>query len=697
MKKIKKLWQVKYIKNYFLIMVSFTILESLFRIIEGLQIFSYAGLRIFLGINILALLFSFILDYLPKLVAKIWNPLIIFIVTIYGIAQLGFSNFLGVYASLQIKSQASAVTSYVWDFIKSFKGQFYLLLIPFILILIYYLWLDKKVDMDLPKRKVNMTTTTIGIFKFLLIIFISLLYFSTLKLDFMQNKLQTTSSYELFKKPSIPGLTVNEFGFIGFGILDIKEYFFPGKEITKEIEYNPNEIISEENNGTNPEETKVEQTKLNNDNWKDIIAKETNTTLNNLNKYFISNEKTKTNEYTGLFENKNVIVLMIESGSNVMLKEEYYPNLAKIYNEGWTWDNYYSPRNSCSTGNNELSGMTGLYTIYNNCTANIYKNNTYFESIFHLFNEKGYLTNSFHDHFDAYYYRTTIHKNMGSSHFYKVQNMGIPYGHSYGDWASDEEMMKYYLSLIDKREDDRPFMSWITTVTSHMPYSNSSIYNDKYIDLFPTNLSKDLRRYMSKLKVVDNAIGVLLEGLEERNLLDDTVIVLYCDHYPYALSNSVLNSVLDYDVSNDNTVDQVPFIIYNPTLTPTHYEEYTSYINITPTLANLFNLKFDSRIYMGQDLFSVEYNSMVIFADGSWKNEEAFYDAGTNKIKYYHDLTYTDEEILAINEKVSLKLKMSSSAIKTNYFSYLNKKLSSYPSIEEKNENNEENSEEIIE
>ena len=675
MKKIKRLWQIKFFKNYFLLIVSFTILEIIFRLIENLLIFSYSGLRIFLGLNILALLLSLILSYFPKLVSKIVSLIIVFIFTIYGIAQLGFNNFLGVYASLQIKTQASAVSSYVWDFIKSFNWYFYLMLIPFVLLLIYYIFIDKKITVDLPKRKINKRIIFINILKYISVILLCFVYYGSLVIGFMQNKLNSSNAYDLFRKPNIPSLSVNEFGYIGFGFLDVKEYFIPGDEITYKVEYNPEDLTS-----SKPEEK--ENIAIDNEIWKDIIENEKNNKYNNLNKYFISNDITYTNEYTGLFKDKNLIVIMVESGSNLMLNEEFYPNIAKLYNGGWSWNNYYSPRNSCATGNNEMSGMTGLYTIYNNCTANVYKNNTYFESIFNLFNNKGYYTNSFHNHFDAYYYRTKIHKNMGSSKFYKVQNMKIPYGHSYGDWASDSDMMEFYLEKLEERDKEIPFMSWITTVTSHQPYSNSSIYNDKYFNMFDTSLPKDVRRYMSKLKVVDEAIGILLTGLEEKDLLDDTVIALYCDHYPYAISNANLSKALGYELGVDKNSDQVPFIIYSSELENKVYDEYTTYVNITPTLANLFGLEYDSRLYVGSDILSEDYESLVVFADGSWKNEIAFYNASTSKLKYYTQKTYTEEEILAINEKISLKLKMSSAAIKNNYFNYLNKKLNSYNTSE---------------
>ncbi|MBE6154255.1 MAG: hypothetical protein E7163_01595 [Firmicutes bacterium] len=671
MKKIRKLWQVKFFKNYLILIISFLLLESIFRVIEGNKILTYSYLRIFIGLNIIALIISLLLNYVPKIVAKIFNPIITLFLGIYGIAQLGFNNYIGVYASLQIKSQASAVTSYFWEFLSSFRWYYYLLLIPFVLVLIYYIFIDKRVDLDMPKRKFTKKLLIFNIFKVLVICLLCFSYYITLKLDFMQNKYSTVSTFKLFRKPSVPSLAINEFGYIGFGILDIKEYILPGKEISFEIEYNPDNIQSGN--------TEIkEQVNIDNEIWKDIIDKETNSKLNNLNKYFISNEFTTTNEYTGIFKDKNVIVLMIESGSNIMLKEEYYPNIAKLYKNGLSWNNFYSPRNSCATGNNEMSAMTGLYTIYNMCTTNIYKKNTYFESIFSLFNNKGYYTNSFHNHFDAYYGRTTIHKNMGSNDFYKVQDMNIKYSAQYGKWASDEDLMDFYLKKLDERDTSMPFMSWITTVTSHQPYTNSYGYNDEYIELMPEDYPKDVRRYMSKLKVVDNAIGILLDGLEERKLLDDTVIVLFADHYPYGISTNNLNKALDYDTSIDNNADNVPFVIYNSELEKENFEDYTTYVNIVPTVANLFDLDYDSRLYMGEDLLGNNYESLVVFADGSWKNEIAYYNAGTTKIKYYTEKTYSDEEILAINEEISLKLEMSSAAIKNNYFNYLNSKISSY-------------------
>lgn len=666
-KKIRKLWNNRILKNYVLLMVSFLIIEIIFRIIEQIPIIHYSSLRIFLGLIILALFFGYLLSFLPKIIAKVGNILLVLIASIYSVLELGFHNFLGVYASISTNTQLGAVTSYIKDFLGSFKWSYFLLFIPFILLVLYYILLDKKVNLDLPKYKKTKIVILKKLIPVVLLLSFSVLYYGSLKVPFMQDKTEASSAYEIFLKPTNASLAIRNFGILGYGLLDIKEYFFPG-DVTHTIEIDPDSIQSE---------AKITvQSAIDNDTWLGLIDEETDEELNTLNKYFISNEASTTNEYTGLLEGKNVIVIMVESGNDILLNEEYYPNIARLMKNGYTFINNYSPRNVCSTGNNEMSALISLYSINNNCTANVYQDNTYFESIFNLFKDANYNTNSFHDHYDEYYARDIIHKNMGSDAYYNAIDLDLDFKYSYGSWASDEELMENYLEYLRDSDLSKPFMSFITTVTSHQPY-NGSGYGEAYLDLLPEEYPDELKYYMSKLKVVDNAIGILLEGLESLNILDDTVIVLFGDHYPYAIEPDTLNLELDYDATLDSNADQVPLIIYNSQLEEKEFLQYTSYINLTPTLANLFNLKFDSRLYMGLDALSSEHDSLVIFPDGSWKNANAYYNASTSKISYYIKNMYTDEEILAINSKVRLKLEMSSLAIRRNYFSYLNKSLNS--------------------
>ena len=70
------------------------------------------------------------------------------------------------------------------------------------------------------------------------------------------------------------------------------------------------------------------------------------------------------------------------------------------------------------------------------------------------------------------------------------------------------------------------------------------------------------------------------------------------------------------------------------------------------------------------------------------ENELGFYDASKSEIRYYTSEEYTPEEIKAINEDIDTKMRISSDAIKENYFEYLGDALSEYEQQILNNSNN---------
>ncbi len=667
---MKKIGKNKLFKNYIPLFLTLFSVEILFRVFSNMPLLDWAIFRIFLGCNIIALLVSFIELFFKEKFGNILSGVVLFIATIYAILQAGFENYIGVYVSLGTSSQLGAVTEYIKDYFDSFNPFFYTLLIPFALYIIYKVFFEKIIfhryyeEMNnLFQKKINRHYSYSAL---IILVILCGVYYQTLTLPFMQNELQLESTSKLFKNPSNPNISVNQFGILTFGLLDVKTTILK-TESTEVLNFTEKE----------PEEVTDYSRTFDDTNWLALDAETNNTNYKNLNNYFMNRDITSKNEYTGQFKGKNLIVIMMESVNEIFINPEYYPTFYKMYNEGWSFENSYSPRNSCSTGNNEMSGMISLYSIYRTCTANNYKNNQYFESIFNLFNEAGYNTSSYHNYTEKYYYRGTIHKNMGSGAYYGVSDLGIAYDEAYEEWPSDVLLMEEAMNRIDT---NNPFMAWITTVTSHQPYYLSSEMGDKHLDLFAnTDYPTSLKRYMSKLKELDLALARLLELLEEKGVLDDTVIVLFGDHYPYGLNTNDINLVLDYDVNEKNNVDKTPFVIYNSKLEAHHFDQYTSYMNILPTVANLFDLSYDPRWYAGEDILSPDYvnsyKNRVVLADGSWENSKAIYNATTGKITYLNTDTYTNEEIIKYNQEINNLIKMSNLAIKTNYFNYLHEGL----------------------
>jgi len=672
-------------KNYFIMMISIFISEIIFRLVLNISIIDFSTLRIFIGINIISLLLSVIFSFLGRIGSNILSILIILVTTIYAIIEAGFYNLLGQFMSFNLLSELNNVMDFSSDYFNSFSYSNLFIGIPIIFVLIFYIFFDHRLkllerndeinfadkfdseerkkldDSNLAKKKKSARLTS-KINGFIIAVGLSVLYYFLLSASFMQNSLQLYTLKETINDPSNPSLAINQYGYTAYSIIDLKSKLstkIPSMKTSYDKDY------TKEDNSTNDYSRLMDDT-----NWEEIIKNETNSNYKKLNNYFISQEITDENDFTGIFKNKNLIVIMLDSTNDIILDEDYYPNISKLYNEGWSWDNNYSPMNTCSTGNNEFSGMTSLYTMNNICTVNKYKNNVYPESLFNLFNDAGYTTSSYHNYTDLYYSRSITHVNLGSGHYYNAEELGIPYSSEYAEWPSDKDLV---LKMLEETEDEEKFMVWLTTVSAHQPYDESSTLGDKYLDLFSDTIyNTSLKRYMSKLKETDDAIGELLDGLTEQGKLDDTVIVIYSSHYPYALSNNTLNNYFDYDVNENNNVDKTPFIIYNSEMSANKYTEYTSYINIAPTILNLFDLDYDPRLYLGHDLLDSKYENRVYFSDGSWQDSKAIYNASTGNITYINPAnTYTDKEIKEINEGIKIKLYMSSLAIKTNYFNYL--------------------------
>ena len=689
---MKKLFHNRIIKNYLLMFLTLFTVEVIFRAVLKMPLIDWSLLRIFIGINIVTMILSIIFSYCGRIGSNILTFLVCLIGSIYATLQAGFYNFLGVFVSVETSSQLGAVKDYITDYFDSFKNSFYYILIPLGVLLLYFILIERKVKLSIKNEDVdfiekfntkylkekealnrkNNRHNTLKNTRINFIIMIMVLcgfYVYSLDANFMKNELQLRTTKNLFLYPDIPNLAVAQFGSTGFGLIDIETLLFP-RTMTPDDEFVP--YVKEEIN----EEDITDNTRVIDDtSWEEWDNTISNNDYKKLNSYYMSREITPKNDYTGMFEGKNLIVIMMESANTILLDEKYYPNVAKLAKEGWNFTNAYSPRNSCNTGNNEMSGMVSLYTINRTCTANIYKDNVYPQSIFNLFNNKGYKTSSFHNYTEAYYRRRTIHQNMGST-YYGVEDLEIPYTNVYEEWPSDVALMEEAIKRIDTNE---PFMAWMTTVSSHQPYGVSSELGDLNLAMFKdTNYDITLQRYMSKLKVLDDAIGKLLELLEEKDILDDTVIVLYGDHYPYGIKNHILNQYFDYDVNEKFEVDRTPFIIYNSEITSETYKQYTTFMNIVPTMANLFNLDYDPRLYAGRDVLSETYPNRVVFADGSWQDDVAFYSATTGNISYFGEKKYDNEYIINVNKEISDMIKMSNTAITTNYFKALEDSTDKY-------------------
>ncbi len=633
------------------------LIEVIFKLIHGNLAFDNSILRIIIGATILGFILSIGTNNLKTVVRKTVLILVNFIIAFYAWLQTGFQNFLGAFISIGSAEQGTKVTDYLWDFLSSYNPVMYVFYIPFILMLLYYIF-EKRILKSNYEKKLDFKNLKLSTSISLIFLTLIASYYASISLSFMQDKYQTITNKTLFKNPSNPAIAIKNFGTTTYFLLDIKSTAFGGVEnvyaakLEEEIE--------------KPITRDIDDTA-----WKKLISEEKNTTLNTLNNYFIRRNIAEKNESTGIFEGKNLIYIMLESISQAVFEDEYkdyFPTLHRLYKEGITGVNNYSPKNNCATGESEMTSQISLYSIETTCTVNTYKDNIYPEAIMSMFNKNGYYTSAYHNYTEKYYTRSKIELNLGSEKYYGVKELGIPYKSEYKEWPSDLLLMEKALpKFIDKEK----FASYIVTVNAHTPYNQSSEIGDKHLELFKDlDLPKAVKRYLSKVKETDLAIEYLLKTLEDFGILDDTVIVLFGDHYPYGLKGDY-ELLAPYDININQEIDRTPFIIYNSETKGTEITKITTPLDYTPTLLNLFGIDYDPRHYAGNDVFSAS-RGIALFPDNSWLVEEGFYDASkADFIPVDSGTVLSDEEIIEINQEMNDLRNMSNLAIKNNYFEYL--------------------------
>lgn len=654
---VHKFWTTHILEIIFIFAV-----ELLTKAFLGTLSWDFSLLRIFLSSCILSLVITTITTNMPVKLRRTLLVIFNFLIAFYAWLQLGFMNFLGAFMSLGNAEQGTKITSYIVEFLCSYNPILHLVYLPFIGTIIYLIF-ERRLTKDGFAKKIPFKSL---LHDGALLIYLCLLIFGfmvTVEVKFMQNKFQTVSNARLLRYPSSPALAIKNFGTTVYVMLDIKSTIFGGED---SVDYDNSAV------GNNEEVPEDLSRDIDDTAWKELISKETDKSLNSLNNYFINRPITPKNDYTGKFEGKNLIMIMMESISEAVFHEEYkeyFPTLYKLYTEGITGVNNYSPKNNCATGESEMTSQLGLYSMGTTCTVNTYKNNEYKEALLYTLRRQGYYTSAYHDYSEQYYSRSTFEYKFGAYRYYGVDDLNVPWEWEYKEWPSDYTFVQNALPKITSKDK---FAAYMITVSAHTPYIYSSKMGDKHLSLFKdSGFPTTVKRYLSKVKELDLALEYLINNLSEQGKLDDTVIVLFGDHYPYGLSEKDYKKLCPYDVSTNQEVDRTPFIIYNSATEPEKILKYTTPVDYAPTILNLLGADYDPRHYMGHDIFS-EYKDYAVFPDNSWQSSEGFYSTSKGEfIPSSESVNMSDEDIIKINNEINNMRSMSTQVYKKNYFKYL--------------------------
>ncbi|MCR5618806.1 MAG: sulfatase-like hydrolase/transferase [Lachnospiraceae bacterium] len=365
--------------------------------------------------------------------------------------------------------------------------------------------------------------------------------------------------------------------------------------------------------------------------------------FSNMNAYVASLTPSSKNEYTGMFEGKNLIIFCAEAFSSSIIDPELTPALYRLTTKGINFTDYYEQATAGTTGG-EFELIYGLMPLAGgDSMLTMTAQGSYTNMGSMLSADMGYYGMAFHDNDDLYYSRNITHNLLGYSEGFMGFGNGMEKLISRAWPESDLEMMEGTLPLYT---DHQPFNIYYMTVSGHSGYNFSSnamsVRNRERVEEWCAqkglDYSEPVKAYIACNLELEKALEYTLEYLEENDLADDTVIALAPDHFPYGLTNGgylgnlpYLDELYGYKVETQLDRDRNTAIIWCGILEdmdPIIIDKPTSPLDILPTLLNLFGCEWDSRLYIGRDVLS-DAEGLYFDSGYNWKTEVGSYRAST--------------------------------------------------------------------
>ena len=675
--------------------------ELLLRVFDGETPFFSMALPRTLFFSLAAgLLLFLILDLLPwRKAARIIGGVVLGIGTVLFCIERGCRNMLGVYYGIGFMD--SMAGDVVGGF-ASLIGKAILGLIPFILLslvpLVLYIWLRESVFRDDGQENV-------------IRIFLAVVMVLTQLAGVLLSHFGAANNYYTYE--FITNSAVPHFGLITSLRLEIQYDIFgqPKPPLDDFLEeptplLDPNGDASAEPSsdpviGPNSEPPSsppaVYGYNMLDIDFDALAEAADDDTLKSMHQYFGSLTPSQQNEYTGMFQGKNLILLTAEGFCPYAVDEKLTPTLYKLSHEGFVFNNFYQPDWTQSTCGGEFAVTTGVIpnwvsSSYGNLAAqaSIEKHMPF--TLAKLFAPLGYNVPAWHNGQFDYYKRNQYLTNFGYN-YQGCDGGGLELPNN--AWPrSDLEMMEATADsyIRDYTENGKPFHAYYMTISGHGLYSwRGNAMSAKHMEevqaVYP-NLSETSQAYLACNMELDQALAYLVKALEDAGIADDTLIVMTGDHYPYLMvtkEGDFYNELRGFeDSENDTSRYRNTLIMWSGAIKePIVVDTPCSSIDIVPTIANLFGLKYDARLYSGRDIFATNYEPdqysncmpLVVFANkgqgNSWITAAGTYEASTRTFTPNEGVTVDEDYVSRVHRLVQGKVNYAKLLVEQDYYQYV--------------------------
>ena len=630
----------KFLKSTIILFIAIFTLELIFKT-QVIGVFLNDGLLFTALFSLLyASILSFIVGIVPK---KSGIPVMITMMSIITVIFMGEALFTYIIGSifsiysLNLAGQAFDFSKIILNTIVDRWLVMLLFLTPLILLIIF----RKKIVYH-DEAKVSWKKAVVCI----------LLYIIAGLSLFLDRK-DIYSAYNLYNNTHAPSVMVNKLGVLTEFRIDIERWALGFEEKA---------LTGDDESSSDTSDNRVEEVKQIEYNQLDLTFDGVD---ENTKSYLMNRPVSNKNDYTGIFEGKNIIYILAEGFNEIAVDETLTPTLHKLVNEGFVFTNYYSPVFMSTTGG-EFQFTTSLIPTQKNLNEWKKPSAQFNYAIGNVFKKKNYGVYAFHDWTYTYYKRNVTMQTLGFDNYLGCRN-GLESRMNCKIWPpSDIEMID---ATVNDYINDDQFAVYYVTVSGHSEYNffgNNMAGKNKAL-VKDLEYSDGIKAYLATQIELDRALERLLQILEENGKLDDTVIVLSGDHYPYTLSVDQMNERSNYTKDLVFEVNKSNLVLYNSATPSETIDKLACSVDVLPTILNMFNIEYDSRLLIGTDIMS-EHDSLVIFNDFSWISEKGRYSTRTGRFTPNEGVEVEEDYVSRINREVRNRINASNSIVSNNYY-----------------------------
>ena len=378
-------------------------------------------------------------------------------------------------------------------------------------------------------------------------------------------------------------------------------------------------------------------------------------------------------QYFGLAKGRNVIYIHLESTQQFLIdyklkdengvEHEVMPFINSLYhsNSTFSFSNFFHQVKAGKTSDSETLFENSLFGLNQGALFTQLGGKNTFEAAPNILKQtQGYTSAVFHGNSGTFWNRNETYKHLGYDYFFDASYYNVTEDNSFQYGLNDKPFFQQSVKYLEHLQ--QPFYTKFIAVSNHYPYSQLS--GDE--TGFPLAQTKDetINSYFSTANYMDTAVHEFFDYLKQSGLYDNSIIILYGDHYGISNArNKELAQLLGKDRETwsnfDNAqVQRVPYMIHIPGMNKGKIiDTYGGQVDALPTLLHLLGVDTQNYIQLGQDLFSPDHKQLVAFRDG---------DFVTPNYTYYGGVLYdnkTGEEITEPSEELKKQIDADKDAV----------------------------------